>query len=131
MKKIALAVVVCFVSYSAFAADPKAPAAAPEAKAGGEAMMGWQPRKITKEKENKKSLEALFKAEEDAMKSGDMNAMAALVDFPVTMVTDDSGGNVMITTWDKDTYMKEMSESMKGMPKDMQMKSDRKVEFLT
>ncbi|MFL5321644.1 MAG: hypothetical protein ACJ790_18420 [Myxococcaceae bacterium] len=79
--------------------------------------MGWKPPKVTKE--DKKGVEDFMKAMETSMGSGDMDKCASMLDFPVTMITDNSAGNGMSTTMDKDQWMKTMSESMKGMPKDM------------
>jgi hypothetical protein len=141
MKKLALAVVFCFVAVPAFAEEKMAKDAKTEAKGemkdmkaeakGGEAAggMGFMPRKVTKE--DKKGIEAMFKAREEAMMKGDMAAVAATTDFPVFMVTDDSKGMVVSDTWTQDKWMKTMEASMKNMPKDMKMQHSRKYEFLT
>jgi hypothetical protein len=144
MKKLALA--LCIVAAPAFAQgtaaqpakDAKAAgtemkqdmkAAGGDMKAAGADMMGWVPRKVTKE--DKKGLDAMFKEMEAAWKAGDVNAAAALTDFPVYMVTDDSQGKVYTDMWDRAKYVQTMGDAMKNMPKDMMPKTTRKYTFLT
>lgn len=138
MKKLALAVLVCFISAPAFAAEQKTGAMPmKDTKSESAKMaaneMGFMPHKATNEAQDKKDLEAMFKSMEDSMKKGDMSSGMASVDFPVLMVTDDSKGEAMTATWDKDMWTKTMSESMKKMPADMMktMKHDRKYDFVT
>jgi hypothetical protein len=92
-------------------------------------MSGWTPRKVTHE--DKKGIDAMLNQSEKAWKTGDIAATAALVDFPVYMVTDNSKGVVSTDTWTKDQYMTSMTEAMKNMPKDMKVKHNRKYDFLT
>jgi hypothetical protein len=93
--------------------------------------MGWTPRKVTHE--DKKGIEAMLTKIDNAWKTGDVAATAAMVDFPVYMVTDDSKGTVYTESWTKDMYMTNMTQAMKGMPdmKDMKVKHNRKYDFLT
>ena len=85
MKKLALLL-------ASFAFVPAGFAADQPASSSKDPMAGWVPRKITKEQQDKKEIAALFKAMHEAGKNGDLNAAAALVDYPVLMVTDDSKG---------------------------------------
>src|SRR6266545_6402745 len=97
MKKIVLAVLLVAFAGSALAAGEKettAPADDP--------MANWVPPKVKSEQADKKEILALFKSMEMAEKKGDLNAAAALVDFPVLMVTDDSKGQAMSGAWDKE-----------------------------
>ena len=71
-------------------------------------MAAWVPPKVKNEAADKKEIMALFKSMEAAEKKGDLDAAAALVDFPVLMVTDDSKGQAMSGIWDKQKWMKVM-----------------------
>jgi hypothetical protein len=137
MTKIA-ASAVCLCASLALAQTPttdttkvpgttKPAATTSDSKGGG--MAGWVPRKVTHE--DKKGIEAMLTKVDNAWKAGDIATAAAAVDFPVYMVTDDSKGNVYTETWDKDKYMATMTEAMKGMPKDVKVKHNRKYDFLT
>jgi hypothetical protein len=136
MKKF-VTLLACCAWATAFAAGekPTTPAksttSGTEAKPGGEpkSAMMWTPPKVTHE--DKKGLDTLFAGMEAAMMKGDAEASAALVDFPVYMVTDNSKGEAMTTTWDKKKYTEEMSSSQQNMPKDMKVKHERKYEFLS
>jgi hypothetical protein len=95
----------------------------------GEMMGPWM-RKVSKP--DKKGIDAMFTQMEQAMKSGNMDACASMVDFPVFMVTDNMKGEVSTSTWDRQKYVTTMTESMKTMPKEMMdMKPKRTYEFLT
>lgn len=93
--------------------------------------MGPMSRKVMHEADDKKGVDALYKAWEDAMKKGDPEAMAALLDFPVFMITDDSKGEVKTEMADHDKWMKEMGEFVKNTPKDMKMSSKHTAHFLS
>jgi hypothetical protein len=109
MKRISLAVTLLSFAMPAFAqSDTAAP--------GDDPMAGWVPRKVTNERGDKKQIEALFKSMEDAGRKGDLNAAAALVDFPVLMVTDDSKGEGMGDTWSREKWMQVMAPLYKPMP---------------
>lgn len=111
MKKL-LAVAVMAVGTVAFA---QAKPAAPQAQANkGAAMNGWTPSRVTKE--DKKGIDAMWKAFGQAMMSKDLDKAADLVDFPVLMVTDDAQGKVTATSWDRATWIANMKRSMEGMP---------------
>jgi uncharacterized protein (TIGR02246 family) len=116
MSKLALA-----LSLLAFAA----PATAEEGKAGAaqnDPMAGWKPPKVTHEAQDRKEISALFKAMEDAGQKGDLDAAAALVDFPVLMVTDDSKGQAMAETWSREKWTQAMAPFYKQpMPAGMKI----------
>src|SRR4051812_10170138 len=70
---------------------PGAPAAAPAGAPSGMpdmTKMGPMSRPVTKP--DKKGVDDTYKAFEEAMKKGDVNAAADLIDFPVIMMSDDS-----------------------------------------
>jgi uncharacterized protein (TIGR02246 family) len=91
--------------------------AAPE----GDPMAGWVPRKVTKEAQDRKEIAALFKAMEEAGKKGDLEAAAALVDFPVVMITDDSKGEATSEIWDREKWTQVMQPFYSKPMKDMKV----------
>lgn len=79
----------------------KADAAAPAAKADAAkaapapmdmSKMGPMTRPVKKIKKLRKEIAKFLKAEDAAMKKHDLAASMALIDFPVTMITDDAKG---------------------------------------
>jgi hypothetical protein len=67
-------------------------------------MEGWHPPKVRNEAKDKQEIMGLLKKMEAAGKKGDLEAAVALVDFPVTMATDDSKGEAKVETWDRDRW---------------------------
>ena len=132
MTRIAVAA-VCVLAGAAFAQTASTPSSPSKAKPEGqaEAMGGWTPRKVTHP--DKKGIEAMLTQMDKAWTAGDITATASMVDFPVYMVTDDSKGVVYTDSWTKDTYMTNMTETMKNMSgmKDMKVKHNRKYDFIT
>jgi hypothetical protein len=82
----------------------------------GDPMAGWVPRKVTREQQDRKEIAAFMKQLSEAGKKGDLEAAAALVDFPVLMVTDDSKGEAMTDSWDRERWMEVMRPFYKPMP---------------
>ncbi|MCK7482803.1 MAG: hypothetical protein M0C28_41060 [Candidatus Moduliflexus flocculans] len=122
MKKLMLVLVsiaLVGLCLPALAQDPAAepavaPAAAPAPAAPTMDMMavGGASRPIKQEKLVKKELAAFFKAQEAAMKKGDLEACWAGVDYPVLMISDDAkgqGSGVMMT---RDEYIASMKPFM-------------------
>src|SRR6266568_1059674 len=101
---------------TSFAFVPAGFAADQPAASTKDPMAGWIPRKIAREQQDKKEIAALFKAMHEAGQSGDLNAAAALVDFPVLMVTDDSKGEATAESWTRDRWMEVMAPFYKPMP---------------
>ena len=129
-----IALFVAVLATAALAEDKPGsmPAKTDKEMMGGQNPMAmWKPRKVANEKEDKKGVDALYAAQEAAMKSGDVNAAAANIDFPVFMITDDSKGTPSADSFNKERWMAEVGESMKNMPKDMKMTHKRHYEFLT
>jgi uncharacterized protein (TIGR02246 family) len=93
------------------AAVPKEKAAAP----ADDPMAGWVPPKLTNPARTKKEIQALFQAMEAASKRGDIEAAAALVDFPVLMATDSSKGDGMAEAWTREEWI-EVMEPFYGKP---------------
>ncbi len=93
MKKLALALSLLTFAAPAFAAGEKA------SGEGSDPMAGWSPRKVREDAKDRREIQAVFKAMENAGKKGDLEAAAALVDFPVLMATDNAKGDGMGETW--------------------------------
>jgi uncharacterized protein (TIGR02246 family) len=114
MKKIVLAVSLVALAGPGFAAEKTE--ATPPAR---DPMADWVPPQVKNEKGDRKEILALFKTMEDAEKKGDLGAAAALVDFPVLMVTDDREGQAMSGSWDREKWTQVMEpfykHPMQGM----------------
>jgi hypothetical protein len=95
--------------------------AAEQGGAQGDPMAGWKPRKVASEAADKKQIMALFQAMEDAGQKGDLDAAAALVDFPVLMVTDDSKGQASAEAWSREQWMQVMAPFYKNPMPDMKV----------
>lgn len=118
MKRLLLAMLaMCLVPSLAFAAEEKT-AATP----ADDPMAGWVPPKVKNEVKDKKEITALFQAMETAAKSGDLEAAAALVDFPVMMMTDDSKGEAMGEPWSREQWVEVMEPFYAKPQKDMKVK---------
>ncbi len=97
-----LVIALLLVPTLALAAEDK-PAAA-----SGDPMARWVPPKVKSEAKDKQEIQALFKAMEAASRSGDLDAAAALIDFPVTMITDDSKGQGSGEAWTREQWVQTM-----------------------
>ena len=71
-------------------------------------MASWTPPKLANAEKDKKEIQALFQSMDAAMKRGDVDAAAALVDFPVLMATDDKKGDGMAETWTRERWVEVM-----------------------
>ncbi len=100
MKRLLLAMFVVPASLALAAEDAGGPS--------GDPMAGWVPPKVTNEAKDRKEIMALFQAMEAAGKRGDVDAAAALVDFPVLMTTDSSKGEGMAETWTREQWVERM-----------------------
>lgn len=76
--------------------------------AGADPMGGWSPPTVKHEKRDRQEIEAFLKAMEAASAKGDLEAAAALVDFPVLMVTDDSKGEAGGDAWSREQWTQVM-----------------------
>ena len=88
---------------------------------GGNPMAGWVPPKVKREAKDKQEIQGLLKAMEAAGRTGDLDAAAALVDFPVTMMTDDSKGEGMGEAWDREKWTQVMAPFYAKPTKDMKV----------
>ena len=85
------------------------------------ALLARRNRKVTKGAQDKKEIAALFRAMDEAGKKGDLEAAAALVDFPVLMVTDDSKGQAMGEAWTREQWVEVMKPFYEKPMKDMKV----------
>ena len=83
--------------------------------------IGPAARKPTNEKQTKQEIMDFFKAQDEAMKKGDMEASFAAADYPVFMVTDDLKGVPEARMYSREEYIAEMKPFFEGMPKDTKM----------
>jgi hypothetical protein len=125
MKTIAIAVTVLALASPAFAAQTATPG---ETK---DPMAGWVPRKVTKPAADKQEIMALFKTMEDAEKAGNLEAAAAMVDFPVLMVTDNSRGQAMSDVWTKEKWTQVMAPFYQHPNPDMKVTHKPSVFLIT
>jgi hypothetical protein len=126
--------IVCCLSLLTFGASANAQNKAAAPAAGGApdmSKMGPMSRPVTKEKEDKKGIDELYKGMEAAWKSGDMNAAADLIDFPVIMLSDDSSGAAAHMEVNREQWLAMMKPMAEGMPKDVKMSSKRTVTLLS
>ena len=119
MKNVALA--CCLFAVCAFAQAPAA-----DAPAAG----GFKPRHVTKGGD-KKGIDELYKTCDESMKKGDVEGMAARIDFPVMMMTDNAAGVPSTAMWEKAAWVDAMTKAHVGMPKDMKMAKKTKVIFIS
>jgi hypothetical protein len=106
--------------------------AAPEG--AGDPMAGWRPpKKITpaEEKKTKADINALFKKMEQAGQKGELEAAAALVDFPVLMLTDTKEGDAVGDQWDEQQWREVMTPFYAQPMKDMRVTHSPKVFLVT
>ncbi len=96
-----LVVVLALVPSLALAAEEK-PAA------GGDAMAGWTPPPVRNEATDRQELQELFKQMDANSRAGDLEAAAAMIDFPVTMITDDSKGQASGEAWGRERWTEAM-----------------------
>ena len=118
---------------SAKAPAPAAPSpAAPGAGAGGAPDMtkvGPLSRPVTKQ--DKKGIDDLYKAFEDAMMKGDVNAAADLCDFPVIMLSDDSKGVAKSFNASREQWLGLFGPMATNRPKDVKMSGKHTPTFLS
>jgi len=119
MRSLARCTVALSMLMLATAATAAEPAAGQQ-----DPMAGWAPPKVKAEARDKKEIQAVFQKMEAAGKKGDLEAGAAVIDFPVLMVTDDKQGEAAGETWTREQweqvmkpfYAKPMEGTMKHKP---------------
>lgn len=106
---------IALVPFLALAAEEKA-AATPE-----NPMAKWVPPKVTNAAKDKQEIQGLFRSMETAARTGDLDAATALVDFPVTMMTDDSKGEAMGEAWTREQWVQAMKPMYDKPMKDVKV----------
>jgi len=91
--------------------------------------MGPMSRPVTKQ--DKKGVDAAFKAMDAAWKNGDADAAAETIDFPIIMLSDNSKGEVKHFTATREQWVAMMKPFMANMPKDMKMSHRHTAHFLS
>ncbi len=95
-------------------------------------MAAWKPPVVRNEKKARKEIAAFLARMEEAGKKGDLAAAASLVDFPVTMITDDSKGEAGGEAWSREQWEKVMKPFYeKPMPPGMMALAPPTVVLLT
>ena len=80
---------------------------------------------------DKKGIDALFKTMMEACKSGDVNAAADNLDFPVVMLSDDSTGAAKSFLATREQWVEIMRPFITNAPKDVKMTHKHDVHFLS
>ncbi|MBK9516335.1 MAG: nuclear transport factor 2 family protein [Anaeromyxobacter sp.] len=120
---LALAVSLSLAS-AGFAEDQPAAAADP--------MAGWAPPVLKQEKKDRKEIEALLKKMETCSTKGALDDAAALIDFPVLMVTDDAKGEGTGEPWSREQWVQMMKPFYeKPMPPGSMVPGKRTIVLLT
>ncbi len=83
--------------------------------------------RLPPKKADTKGVDALYKAWNEAHKAADVNAAAALVDFPLVWQTDDATGAHKVEMLDKDAWVKEMTSWFTTLPKQTKLTMKRKI----
>jgi hypothetical protein len=60
----------------------------------------------------------------------DVEAMADLAHFPITVVTNDSAGNGVTQVWDREAFVRAMTAATQGDLGDLAMENQRRPTFL-
>ncbi len=101
------------------------------ATGAGDPMANWVPPKVRTEAKDKQEIQALLKAMEAAGKAGDLEGAAALVDFPVTMMTDDKKGEGKGEAWTREKWTEVMRPFYAQPMKDMKVAHKRNIVLLS
>lgn len=113
--------------------SPSSPPPAEAKPAMQDPMAGWSPRKVTpaQEKQGAQQIHQLFKKLEQCGEKGDLEAAAALVDFPVLMLTDTKAGDATGEPWSEEEWRKVMEPFYKQPMKGMQTTHSPKIFFVS
>jgi uncharacterized protein (TIGR02246 family) len=125
MRKVSLVLSSVVLAGSTLAAEPKPPAAS-----GADPMAAWRPPRVANEAKDRQEILALFQKMEQAGKRADLDAAAALVDFPVLMVTDDSKGEAHSAQWTREQWVQAMRPFYEK-PMDMNVQHQPTISVLT
>lgn len=100
--------------------------------ASADPMAGWSPPVVKHEKKDRKEIEALLKGMEACSTKGDLDAAAALIDFPVLMATDNAKGEGSGEPWSREQWVQVMKPFYaKPMPPGAMTQGKRTIVLLT
>lgn len=103
-----------------------------KAAGGADPMAGWVPPVVKNEKKDRQEIEALLKSMDAASTKGDIEAAAALIDFPVLMVTDNAKGEGGGEAWVREQWLQVMRPFYaKPMPPGSQTQGKRTIVLIT
>ena len=98
----------CSVALALLTMSTVTPAAEP-ASGQQDPMAGWAPPRVKADAKDRKEIQGGFQRMEAAGKKGDLEGAAAIIDFPVLMVTDDKKGEAAGETWSREQWVKVMT----------------------
>ncbi len=101
------------------------------AAGSGDPMAGWVPPKVKNEAKDRQEIQAVFKAMDAASRTGDLDAAAAMIDFPVTMITDDSKGQASGDAWSREQWTQTMKPFYEKPMKDAKVTHKPTIFLLT
>jgi hypothetical protein len=81
--------------------------------------------------EQKQSVDLWFAEYDELSKTGNIEGMADMAMFPIHVITDDSSGHGYAENWDREQFVRTMTEATKGTLKDMKMETVRTPFFLS
>lgn len=92
-------------------------------------QMGWKARQVTRE--DKRGIDAYYRAADESLKSNNWDAIASQIDFPVLMVTDDARGEGNGSMWNREQWLRTMKQASAGTPQNAKISARRKPFFIT
>lgn len=85
----------------------------------------------TPTEEDRRSLAAWFERYDSASATSEIERMAELAAFPLNLVTDDSKGSPWHGQWDREEYVRTMTQVMSGSGGEVSLRSSRTPFFLS
>jgi len=80
-----------------------------QAAAGADPAAAWKPPTVMHADRDRREIASLMKRMEEAGAKGDVQAAAALMDFPVLMVTDTAKGEAVAGSWSREQWIEMMT----------------------
>lgn len=103
-----------------------------KAAGGADPMAGWTPPVVKNEKQDRQQIEAFLKQMEAASTRGDIDAAAAIIDFPILMVTDNARGEGGGEEWNREQWLQVMRPFYaKPMPPGSQVPGKRNIVLIS
>jgi ketosteroid isomerase-like protein len=127
-------VAILALAAPALAQQPQQPAGQPAGQQPSEAaadMTRYGPWTRPVTKQDKKGIDQLYKAMEDAWKKGDVEALANNIDFPVIMLSDNSRGEARHFEATREEWIGFMKPFVTAPKEGMKMSHKHNVHFLS